>query len=399
MNIFKVLYRKLGLLEHHLLLPLRYKIEVEGRDKIKYSLQPGKGTLFLSNHTSNVDPPLVLYYPTLAGLNIIIWAVDYVFKLPYLRYASRHIDKVRIVKVPDTGEHRSLNDAAKIHKLVSRTVEGLNSGVNFLIFPAGHSKRSPYEELGGNSAVHRILQLYPDVNIVFIRHVGLWGSRFSRAGKRNRNWITESKRWNSILWSIFLMFAFNLIFFIPKRRIIEFVPAPPDFPRRGTRQEINRYLENFYNSAWGPEGEPLYRVPDYFWKPKYTENAYHIVDYRFDLNAVPDIIKNNVIDIIAKKAHTAPQDITPKMELGRNLGLDSLEITDLLIELELKYQLPKNVTSQVISVGQMMALAAKIPIHVETKKGVFRRVIQQEPPLGFIGSFYDSIRRGIKKHR
>lgn len=86
--------------------------------------------------------------------------------MPYLRWAARH---VQVVKVPNIIERRSEKHSSKLHKLITRTADGLKKGQNYLIFPAGVVKKTPVEKIDGKSAVPLILQQCPDVNIVLVR--------------------------------------------------------------------------------------------------------------------------------------------------------------------------------------------------------------------------------------
>ena len=87
--------------------------------------------------------------------------------------------------------------------------------------------------------------MYPEVPIVLINITGMWGSRFSWASKRYTRWKTENMRWTELVKDMVKMILFNFMFFIPKRQVtIEFNLAGKDFPRTGTRLEINKWLES-----------------------------------------------------------------------------------------------------------------------------------------------------------
>ena len=119
------------------------------------------------------------------------------------------------------------------------------------------------------------------------------------------------------------MFAFNFIFFIPKRKVrIEFVPAGADFPRYGTRKEIDTYIEEFFNKGYGVSGEPLQRVPNYFWKAQYVPNEYHTKCYNFEFSQIPQSVWNDVAQTVAKKVNLDPAEIDPKSLLDRDLSFN-----------------------------------------------------------------------------
>jgi long-chain-fatty-acid--[acyl-carrier-protein] ligase len=182
-----------------------------------------------------------------------------------------------------------------------------------------------------------------------------------------------------MFWQSVKMVLLNGIFFIPKRKIlVEFIPAGPDFPRHGTRLEIDRYLENKFNEEWGPLGEPLYRVPDYFWRDRYTDHEYHMRDYVYHLNAVPKQIRNAVVTMLADKADMDCKDVSFDMHLGRDLGLDSLDLVEILSELERRYHIKRLVPEDLTTVGHLIAIVAKIPIVCQVTPGTFHQIEDQK---------------------
>lgn len=369
------------LFSHSILLPLRYKIEVKGQE----CLDVKKGgvhssILFLSNHSSHIDATILGIAILKMHLPLTIWALDLTFKLPYLRWAARHNESIQVVKVPNINERRSEKHISKLHKLVTRTGDGLLKGKNFLVFPAGRCKKTPIEKIDGKSAVPLIIQQYPKVNIVIVRLTGLWGSRFSCATKLDSRWATRSIRSWDMVWRSLKMIFLNAIFFIPKRKVlIEFMPAENDFPRFGSRLEIDRYLEKKFNEKWGPQGEPLYRVPDYFWKARYTEHEYLTKSYVYNLDLVPKKVRNAVVTLLADKADLDSRDVTFDLHLGRDLGLDSLDLVEVLSELERRYQIKRLVPEDLTTVGHLIAITGKIPIVCEIKSGAFHEIEGPKP--------------------
>lgn len=384
---------------HYSLLPLRYRINTVGIDELKKikkgrTLRLGQnnkgvdsghvpGFLFLANHPSHLDPILIGTTLVKEGYPVCIWTMDFVYKNPYAKFAARNNDDIRTLKVPNAHEHRAFKNKYNIRRLIYRTIKGLKNGENVLFFPAGYQKFTPRDEINGKSAVEKILRLYPDVNIVFVKIHGMWGSRFSKAvGRAERSQLT-GRNWFQFLKKLIKMFLFNGIFFVPKRNvIIEFVPAKESFPRTGTRQEINQYIENFYNRGYGSDGEPLQKVPDFFWKSKYTSHEYNKKGYQYDLDDVPLEIRKDVVSALAHVSHFAPQKITHNLLLDRDIGLDSLEIAEILTHLEKKYPACKKLApNDLTTVGHLMALTAQIPIQYVPIKGSFAVVQQEAPPL------------------
>lgn len=370
------------LFSHSLLLPLRYNIEVKGAECL--DIKKGgvnSSILFLANHSSHIDATILGFTILKKHLSLSVWALDMTFKLPYLRWAARHNESIQVVKVPNINERRSEKHTSNLHKLVTRTGDGLRKGKNFLIFPAGHCKKTPIEKIDGKSAIPLIIQQYPKVKIILIRITGLWGSRFSCAAKLESRWATRSIRFMDMFWQTLKMIILNGIFFIPKRKVlIEFIPLlENEFPKQGSRLEINRFLENTFNEKWGPQGEPLYRVPDYFWRKGYTEHEYIMRDYVFDLNLVSKQTRNAVVTLIADKANLDCKEVDFSMNLGRDLGLDSLDLAEILSEMENRFHIKKLVPDNLTTVGHLIAIAGKIPIICEEKNVDFYNIQEHQP--------------------
>lgn len=131
-----------------------------------------------------------------------------------------------------------------------------SKGENFLIYPSGHLKREGHENIGGNSFIHSILENCPDVQVVLVRTDGLWGSSFSCAftGDSPDFWKKISCGMKKALK--------NGIFFMPRRKVtIEFEADPKGFPYKGTRLQLNQFLEEWYNRYLNEEGKIVTSEP------------------------------------------------------------------------------------------------------------------------------------------
>jgi len=91
-------------------------------------LQDGQAYLFMSNHTSNLDPPIIT---PLLGRRISIIAKKELFRIPFFGHAMRAGGFVAI----NRSERRSAIEG------VRAAVKVLQSGMGMLIFPEG--TRSP----------------------------------------------------------------------------------------------------------------------------------------------------------------------------------------------------------------------------------------------------------------
>lgn len=312
-----------------ILFSLRYKIEIKGLENIDdQKFKKRGGVLFLPNHPAHVDPIMI---------GIHLWS-----KREYRPLAIEYMYNQKIVHsfmqlmkaLPIPNFESSVNDIKlkKAEQVMQIMIRGLKRGTSFMLYPAGRLKHTGKEVIGGASAAHRLLQECPEANVVLIRTTGLWGSRFSRAlTGQSPNFMKQVKE------GVFCILK-NFFFFAPRRRVvIEFCLEPNDFPRKGSRVELNRYLENWYNQYQSDIGtvvteEPLTLVSDSFYKKsfpniEYTEKRKKILE---SLQITPEMEKI-ICDQIAKLSGQKNEQIKNEMSLSLDIGLDSLDIAQLVV--------------------------------------------------------------------
>ncbi len=100
------------------------RVRSVGREK----LEAGRAYLFMSNHASNLDPPIITY---LLGGRISIITKQELFKIPLFGRAMRAASFVPINRADGRAALKSVHDAARV----------LQSGMAMLVFPEG--TRSP----------------------------------------------------------------------------------------------------------------------------------------------------------------------------------------------------------------------------------------------------------------
>lgn len=309
------------------LLSLRYRIKIRGLDLLQESLDTSKGTLFMPNHPAMLDPVMIMLYlwPTYRMRPLVI---EYIYRQPIL---SRLMKLVRALPIPNF--EASINEIKlnQAEESLQSIIQGLKNKESFLLYPSGRLKQTGKETIGGTSSTYTILQNSPDVNVVMIRTSGFWGSRFSRALTQKS---PDAKK--VVLKSIWDLCK-NLFFFMPRRRVtIEIEVNPYDFPFQGNKIELNRYLENWYNQYPTEKGKTV------------EEEPLNLVSYCFyykDLAKVTTTKKKKVAKgdsslsekdekIIKEELHHISQlpveEINPDMDLALDLGLDSLDIANLI---------------------------------------------------------------------
>jgi long-chain-fatty-acid--[acyl-carrier-protein] ligase len=339
-------------------LSFRYKVTIKGLDRVQKT--KSGGVLFLPNHpTVFVDPTLV----TLAVFKkfpIRPLVVEYHFYNPVVQKFMRLMNGL---PMPSFASSSNSLKRKRSEESLNEVIKSLKNGDNFLIYPAGKLKNTSLEDIGANSAAHKIATEVPEANIVLVRIKGLWGSSFSKAI------IGKSPPMFATIWEGVKICFKNLLFFTPRREvIIEFEPAGDDLPLKGTRREFNQYLENWYNrpdgltAQKGPlPGDSLILVSTSMWKnqlPQIKQEA-PTQEEKITLSLIPEEIQTKIKKQLAKLADLPFETIKENQELGKDLGLDSLDIAEMVAYLNQEYDISSVPVHEMTTVAKVMAIAAK----------------------------------------
>ncbi len=313
-------------------LSLRYRVEVKGLENIKKGRSGG--ILFLPNHTAHMDPLFCMTYlwPIYRPHGL---AIEYIYRTPGIHLLAK-IFKVLPIPELDSGSINPLK-VRKAEQALDSIADGLRKGENYLFYASGRLKSEGREIIGGASGAHTLVQKCPEANLVLIRTTGLWGSSFSRAyvGK-TPNILHEIVEGLKTLLR-------NGIFFAPRRKVLlEFVAEPEGLPRNGTRLEFNRALEKWYNQypvngGQRVEEEPLLRVSYAFWKEDLREPYQPPEKTRGPALDVPPEIREEVVAALRQIADNPSLQVAPEMRLSQDVGLDSLNVAEMIAFLAQKY--------------------------------------------------------------
>jgi long-chain-fatty-acid--[acyl-carrier-protein] ligase len=222
----------------------RYRVVLRGFD----ALGRARGMLVLANHPAEIDP-VVLVCSTWRHLRLRALVLEEFYHMP-LAHAVLWTDSA--LPIPDLEVTRTAESVRLLKQRLGETVDALHAGDNVLLYPSGRLYRAPREVVGNASGTHLILKRHPDVPVLLVRIRGFWGSSFSCADGAKPHLLRAVRQG---LWCVLR----NGIFWCPKRTItIECAPAPADFPRTAARQDLNRWLDQWFNQ---PGDEPLTHVP------------------------------------------------------------------------------------------------------------------------------------------
>jgi len=345
----KQFFLRIWLVVGALLLRFRYRISYKGLNQVKELLQGGKACLFLPNHPAVVVDPLIVSIPLIRLFGVRPLIIDYMYYHPAAHWAIKLLDAL---PMPNFGTSFSPLKLKRAERSLQTISDGLKAGDRFLIYPSGTTKLQAREVVGGAFGVHQLVEENPDVPVVLVRITGLWGSSFSRApthgGQPHTRQALKQGVWTAIK---------NLFFFVPKRKVVVEFEVAEALPRDANKQQFNRYLEDWYNRPFGPEGEPLSLVSYAFWKEQFVAFDKK-EETKIDLSAVPEEVKKQVIAKIAALAKVAEKDVLPDLKLIEHLGLDSLDHAELVAFLETEFDAQGVAPEQLVTVSTVLLYAS-----------------------------------------
>ncbi len=217
------------------LLNLRYDVRITGVDQ----LPKDKTLLFMPNHVAVVDPMIIFAY--LSDLHLRPLVDESYFNVAISRRVLALFDAI---EVPDL--HKSRKGIEKIKQLDSITITNLKEGRNLVFYPSGHITTTEIEQIGSRHLAYETCKHLPDnVEACLIRTTGLWGSMWSRKGKKKTPQLAAG------LVKSFFLIASTWVFW-KKRRVvdIEVVPMTAELKQWANtleKREFNKKLEDFYN--------------------------------------------------------------------------------------------------------------------------------------------------------
>ncbi len=253
--LFVANYRSALLCTGRWLFARRYRVEVEDltgltrltgflgdRQNLVNPVNPVKESyLVLPNHPAMVDPMLVtvVFWKTpLRGL-----CDEKFFHAGIV--APAVLRTLGAVPVPDLRKHRTAKGASIARGLGDIVKNTLAEGGNMIFYPSGHLQTEPdRDDIGTRQLAYNICGDLPSgVRVIGVRTRGLWGSIWSRAGRKDSPAFVPT-----FIKSVFLWFFWSP--FVPRRRVTMHVEDLTDRVKewsQGTRLDFNRKLGDWYN--------------------------------------------------------------------------------------------------------------------------------------------------------
>ena len=335
------------------LLSLRYRVKVEGGEALEEIRKKGS-ILFLPNHVAYIDP-IILFFYFWPRFHMRPLVVEYVYRMGGAKF---WMDLVRAISVPDFDTSVNQYKIYKAEQSLEEVKQGLARGENFILYPSGRLKQTGRERIAGASGAHAIVKNCSDIQIVLMRVSGLWGSSFSHAVEGSSMTIA-----GSLVKGIKALIK-NGFFFLPRREVrIECEIAPPELQQQESRLDFNRFLENWYNRYPAGEeervdSEPLKLVSYSFWKNdiptvkevEKNERENHAV-------TISPETSEKVYEAIRRIMDRPQMEIEPEMDLASDLGMDSLNMAELIACLSQHFEIRELHPGEINTVHDILQLA------------------------------------------
>ena len=241
---FVFCYRSVLLCTGHWVFSKRYRVEVDGLNHLTTQPPNHQTTkLVLPNHPAMVDPMLV---------SVAFWKTplkplsdESFFHTGIV--APRVLKTLGAVPVPDLRKHRTAKGATIARGLGDIVKSTLEDGGNVIFYPSGHIQTEPeHEDIGTRQLAYNICGDLPEgVRVIGVRTRGLWGSIWSRKGRKNSPSFVPTFIKSVLLWFFWSPF-------VPRRRVTMHIEDLTDRVKEwshGTRLDFNRKLEEWYNDG------------------------------------------------------------------------------------------------------------------------------------------------------
>ena len=318
-----------------LALKLRYQVEYEGLKESLGKLDPNKSILVLSNLSTELDPLFVFLALDKYKIKVTPVFSPTLFIEKWLRKVWAILG-AKIVYNYNLRKTKFIAEKSKseMNEILSDLDENKK---NYLFYPSLKLQASFFEKTSISSTKFFLERKRP-ILLATVR--GMWGSSFSHLI------LGVSHKPIHSLFSCFFTLLKNGIFFAPKRKVlIQFELPGEDFPFDSPAAIVNNYFDayfvrfvNWEKYAFNPDRKGRFFVSLYFWKEKRERTPLLIKGQEISLESIPEEIKNKVLKKIASLANVKVSEIKPNLKLVEDIGLTSLDITEIVVFLDAEFQ-------------------------------------------------------------
>ncbi|MDO4462581.1 MAG: MFS transporter [Bacteroidia bacterium] len=218
-----------------------YNIKIEKRELLQ--CREGENLLIWPKHQAVMDP--IMLFGSFYKEKYRPLVDEEYFGIPVIGHVLSLFDEI---PVPDLKKSRKgVEQAMQLGIIIE---EALREKTNVLFYPSGHITTDGRETIGNRQLAYNTTNVLPEHTRVVLMHIdGLWGSSWSRYGKRATPSIVK-------LLLLSLIQIMTLTIFLRKRRSVSFTleditEEAKKNAREMTRVEFNHWLEDKFNGGLG----------------------------------------------------------------------------------------------------------------------------------------------------
>lgn len=232
-------YKSVGIETMRWILFRRYKIEEVGIDE---AAKKGKSLLILPNHPALVDPMLVSF--VFHKYRLCPLCDEAFFSVPICSTALKTLEAV---PVPDLRARRNREGAMEARGLEGNVIEALKAGKNVQLYPSGHIYVDGKEDVGTRQLAYNLCRDLPEgAEVITVRTTGLWGSIWSRKGRKSSPDFMLTLLKSIGLWLFVSPFTRRRVL---KMEAVNRTEELKTLASTLSRVEFNKLLTDWYNDA------------------------------------------------------------------------------------------------------------------------------------------------------
>jgi len=195
----------------HWIVTRRYAVTTDGMEVFEVEKEGGGGQRNVHPSTVHLDsppPPSYLILPNHPAMIDPVLVIAELWRIPASPLCDElYFDRGGVsaaflkmydaVRVPDLRKHRSADGLAVVRGLNDVVPNALANGKNVIFYPSGHiwTEPEPHDDIGTRQLAHNVCRAIfqpptldpqpptPNVRVIGIRTLGLWGSMWSRKGQ------------------------------------------------------------------------------------------------------------------------------------------------------------------------------------------------------------------------
>lgn len=292
----------------------RYQVTLEGEELIKK--YKDTSILFLANHPATIDPVIVLSY-LYPYIKLQPLAAAKFFKIPFIHF---FLKKIEALPVPEFEDGTNEYKAFLVEKLTLKIKKALKNKAKILLYPAGKISQGCFEKIGGATLAFDLK--HEPRQLLGIAIDGLYGSIFSRYFEGKTPLFT------SMLVKGIKIALINGLFFLPKRKVtLRIFEIENEIKNIQDKFLFNQALEKQFNALLTPYPQLVsYGLS----KAPICKKVEEVAGDEFvDPKILDDLLV--IIEKVTKKK------ISKDAHFSYDVGIDSLELAEILAMVEQKY--------------------------------------------------------------